>query len=145
MDPKVGLKINVGHSNPVKSVLFPFNCYENYLDRYLVRHRSTLLHWLVGHEVKVSMTCVSRYSNYASVSSEFSCSFDFALYRKEYYIYMIMSLYDLKFDLKRNVGNSDLFSSDFADTFMSTGCKNIILFDESVWPKVWPLNKCRSQ
>ena len=40
-------------------------CYENNLDRYLVRYRSTLWYWLVGHVVKVSLTYILHFSDFA--------------------------------------------------------------------------------
>ena len=49
---------------PLKSVFILFR-YGNNLCRWLVRHGSTLWHWPVGHEVKVSMTSVSWFSKFA--------------------------------------------------------------------------------
>ena len=58
----------------------------------------------MGHEVKVSMTCISR-------------SNDFVLYLEDYLMYDVctsyygsMNQYDLTFDLKINVGHCDLYS-----------------------------------
>ena len=57
----------------------------------------------MGHEVKVSMTCISRSS-------------DFALYLEDYLMYVhhtlgvCMNQYDPTFDIKINVGHCDLHS-----------------------------------
>ena len=54
----------------------------------------------MGHEVKVSMTCISRSS-------------DFSLYLEDCDVctsyFGSMSQYDLPFDLKINVGHCDLY------------------------------------
>ena len=44
---------------------FLHSCYANNLQRYLVRHQSTLWHWLLCHEVKVIITYISRSSGFA--------------------------------------------------------------------------------
>ena len=60
----------------------------------------------------------------------------------------IMSQYGPKFDLKTNVGHCDIYF--MVQWFCPISwrlfwCMNIILQDyDSVWPKVWPQNKCRS-
>ena len=59
-----------------------------------------------------------------------------------------MSQYDLMYDLKINVGHCDLyFMVQWFLPYISktVWCMNITLWDyESVWPDVWPQNKCRS-
>ena len=60
----------------------------------------------------------------------------------------IISQYDLMFDCKINVGHCDLYFMVqwFLPYILKTVCSmNIILHDyESVWPDIWPKNKCRS-
>ena len=58
-----------------------------------------------------------------------------------------MSRYDPKFDLKINVGHYDLYFMVHWFCLISWRLWyiNTILWDyESVWPEVWPQNKCRS-
>ena len=59
-----------------------------------------------------------------------------------------MSQYGLMFDLKINVGHCDLYFMVqwFLPYILTTiWYMNTILWDyESVWPSVWPKNKCRS-
>ena len=77
--------------------------YGNNVCRQFVRHGSILRHWLVGHEVKVSMSYILRSS-------------DFVLYIEDYLMYVhhtlgvwiSMNQYDPTFDLKINVGHCDL-------------------------------------
>ena len=57
------------------------SCHANNLWRYLVKLQLTLWHWPVCHEVKVSITCISRSS-------------DFALYF-EYYLSLLRRLWYL--------------------------------------------------
>ena len=62
-------------------------------------------------------------------------------------LFGIMSQYDLKFGLKINIGHCDLyFIVQYFVLYLETiWCMNIILWDYgSVWPDVWPQNKCRS-
>ena len=60
----------------------------------------------------------------------------------------IMSQYDLTFGLKINVGLCDLYFMVqwfCLISWKTIWCMNIILWDyESVWPDLWPQNKCRS-
>ena len=63
----------------------------------------------------------------------------------------IMNPYDLRFDLKINVGQCDLYIPIFNSRMIlpfilkTIRCVNIIIWDyDSVWPYVWPQNKCRS-
>ena len=59
----------------------------------------------------------------------------------------IMSQYDTTFDLKINVGHCDLYFMVqwFCLILKTIWYMNTILWDyESVWPDVWPKNKCRS-
>ena len=62
--------------------------------------------------------------------------------------FSIMSQYDLMFDLKINVGHCDLYFMVqwfFPYILKTVWYMNIILQDyESVWPDIWPQNKCRS-
>ena len=58
-----------------------------------------------------------------------------------------MSQYDPVFDLKINVGHCDLYFMVqwFCLISWRLCCMNIIFQDyESVWPDIWPQNKCRS-
>ena len=59
----------------------------------------------------------------------------------------IMSQYDPSFDLNINVGHCDLYFMVqwFWHIMKTVWCMYILLRDyESVWPDVWPENKCRS-
>ena len=59
----------------------------------------------------------------------------------------IMSQYDMMFDLKINVGHCDQYFMVQWFCLMSWRLfdMNTILWDyESIWPHVWPKNKCRS-
>ena len=59
----------------------------------------------------------------------------------------IISQYDPVFDLKINVGHCDLFHGPVILPYIlkTIWYMNTILWDyESVWPDVWPQNKCRS-
>ena len=61
--------------------------------------------------------------------------------------FRIMSQYDPTFDLKINVGHYDIFHGPVILPYIlkTVWCMNIILQDyESVWPDIWPKNKCRS-
>ena len=58
---------------PLKCVFLQI-CFENNLCGQFVKNGSTLWHWLVDHEVKVSMTYISRFN-------------DFALYLEDYLMY----------------------------------------------------------
>ena len=62
-------------------------------------------------------------------------------------LFGIMSQYDPKFDLKINIGHCDLFHGPVILRYIlkTIWYMNIILWDYgSVWPDVWPKNKCRS-
>ena len=67
----------------------------------MVGLRSALWHWLVGHEVKVSMIHIS-------LSSDF-CLISWRLFDVWTSHFGIMSQYDLTCDLKINVGHCDLY------------------------------------
>ena len=61
--------------------------------------------------------------------------------------FRIMCQYDPAFDLKINVSHCDLYFMVhwFCLIPWRLWCMNIILWDyESVWPDIWPQNKCRS-
>ena len=96
-----------------------------------------LVTWKVGHEVKVSMTFISR-------SSDFVISWRLFDVCTSYL--GSMNQYDPTFDLKINVGNCDLYSIvRWFFLLKKIWCMNNIIWDyESVWPKVWPQNKYRS-
>ena len=82
--------------------------YGNNFDRYLVRHRSTLWHWLLDHEVKVSMTYFSRSSDFALYLEDFSRSSESALFLKHF----ILSDYEAVWPEvwpQNNVGHSNLY------------------------------------
>ena len=58
-----------------------------------------------------------------------------------------MSRYDLTFHLKLNVNHWPIFHGPVILLFIlkNIWCMNSILRDyESVWPSIWPQNKCRS-
>ena len=59
----------------------------------------------------------------------------------------IMSQYDPVFDLKINVGHWPIFHGPVILPYIlkTIWCINTVIWDyESVWPDVWPQNKCRS-
>ena len=58
----------------------------------------------------------------------------------------IVNQYDPRFDLKINVGNCDLYFIVILPCILNIiWCMNNIISDyDSVWPDVWPKNKCRS-
>ena len=66
----------------------------------MVKLRSALWHWLTGHEAKVTMTFISRSSDFLYILKTF-------LYIKTFF--RIMSQYGTTFDLKINVGHCDLY------------------------------------
>ena len=58
-----------------------------------------------------------------------------------------MNLYDSMFDLKINVGHWPIFHGPVILPYIlnTIWCMNILIWDyESVWPDIWPQNKCRS-
>ena len=60
-----------------------------------------------------------------------------------------MNQHDPTFDLKINVGHCTVtyisWSSDLPYILKTIWCMNILIWDyESVWPDIWPQNKCRS-
>ena len=61
-------------------------------------------------------------------------------------LFGIMSRYDPKSDLKINIGHCNIFHGPVILRYIFTfWYMNIILWDYgSVWPDVWPQNKCRS-
>ena len=74
------------------------------------------------------------------------CCMNIILWDYESYFW-IMSQYDLTFDLKINVGDCDIFHGPVILPYIlnTIWYMNTILWDyESVWPDVWPKNKCRS-
>ena len=82
----------------LKSVFLLF-CYKNNLCRSLIRQWSTLWHWFVGHEVKVSMT-------YFMV--QWVCLISWRLFDVWILYFRIMSPCYWTFDLKINEGQYDL-------------------------------------
>ena len=126
--------------------------YENSLDRYLVRHWSALWHWLVGHEVKVSMTYFSWSSDFVSYLGS-SLSSGFALYLEAYltfkhHTYWLWVSMTGVWPQNKCRSQLPIFHGlvIFLYNLKSILCINTILMDqESVWPKVWPQNKCKSQ
>ena len=100
---------------------------------------STLWHWFVGHEVKMSMT-------YISWSRDFAISWRLFVVWTSYF--GIMSQYDQTCDLKINVGHCNLYFMVqwfFLPYMLKTlWCLNINIWDyDLVWPDVWPQNKFR--
>ena len=93
---------------------------------------------LVGHEVKVSMTYISRSSDFVVHVYLEVCTPYFG----------IMNLYDsnLKFDHKINIAHRDLYCPVIWPYILKViWCMNILILDyESVWPNVWPQSRCRS-
>ena len=84
--------------------------------------KSALWHWLVGYEVKVTMTYFSRSS-------------DFALYFEDS---MIISQHDQTFDLKINIGHGEPVILPYI--LKTIWYENTILWDyESVWPLMYDL------
>ena len=81
-------------------VFFLLFCYENNLGRYVVGLWSALWHWIVGREVKVSMT---------HISWSVICLISWRLFDVWPSYFGIMSKYDLTCDLKINVGHCDLY------------------------------------
>ena len=82
---------------------------------------------------------------YISWSSDFEMSW--RLFDVWTSLFGIMSQYDPKFDLKINIGHSPIFHGPVILCYIlkTIWCMNIILWDYgSVWPDVWPKNKCRS-
>ena len=104
----------------------------------MVRHGSTLWHGLVGHEVKVSMTYISR-SSVSYILKTIWC------------MYIILSEYEsVQPDIwPKNKCRSlwPIFHGPVIVpyTLKTISCMDIIIWDyESVWPHAWPQNKCRS-
>ena len=105
----------------------------------MVGLRSALWHWLVGHEVKVSMTHISRSSDFAYILKTIWC------------MYIILWDYESvwpdmcpqnKCRSLCHIFHGPVILPYILKTFL---CMNILLRDyESLWPGVWPKNKCRS-
>ena len=88
---------------------------------------------------------VGHFDQYSMV--QWFCLISWRLFDVWTLLFGIMSQYDPKFYLKINIGHCDLYlwSSDFA-----LHLEDYLMYEHhtlglvSVWPDVWPQNKCRS-
>ena len=89
----------------------------------------------MGHAVTVSMTYISRSSDFALYLGRLWC------------MYMILLDYDSVWPQSKCRSLLAIFHGPVIVpyTLQTISCLNIIIWDyESVWPDAWPQNKCRS-
>ena len=111
-----------------------------------------LLKVFVAHEVKVSITYISRTSNFALYPDEFLPSSTFALYLEEQFMYKRHTFWlwvSMTWSLTSKCRSQwPIFHGPVILLYILKWIWyiNIMLLDyKSVWPEVWSQNKYRSQ
>ena len=140
-DPMFDLKINIGH-----------------FDLYFIVHWFCLISWSLFDVCTSYFGSMNQYDPtlhlrvnvghcdlYSMV--QWFCLISWRLFDVWTLWFEIMSQYDPKFDLKINIGHYDLY---FMVQWFALHLEDCLMYEHhtlgllSVWPDVWPQNKCRS-
>ena len=149
-DPKFDLKINIGHYDLY--VMVQWFCLISWrLFDVRTSYFGSMNQYDQMFDLKINVGHCDLYS-----MVQWFCLVSWRLFDAWTLLFGIMSQYDPKFYLKINIGHCDLYfmASDFAlylDYLMyehhTLGLRVSMtwrLTSKSVWPDVWPQNKCRS-